>query len=116
MTQLTLGVSVAAFSDDDEKCPMEPHAKQNVIVGKAPEVKSVKELRKAMIAGQSTRQWKQDSNDSTKFTKGKNKDATEKPEPSFSKNPILIAEQTYPLSIAAHHLIPGKASLPKSDR
>lgn len=115
MTQLTLGAAVAAFAENTDECPMAPHTKHKSLTGKVAEVKNVKELRESMGNGRSTRQWKQDEQDSNKFTKTDHLDANKKPEPRFDSNPILIAGETYPLSIAAHHLIPGKASLPKSD-
>lgn len=111
MTQLGETVAVAAFSESDKTCPMEPHKKKKTLTGKAIEVKSVAALRKAMKEGQSTRQWKQDGDD---FVEAEHFDATKKPPPKYDKRPIEIAGEKYPLSIAAHHLIPGKASLPKS--
>ena len=111
MTQLGEAVAVVAFSSSDEKCPMEPHKKAKTLTGKAPGVKSVPELRKSMGEGKSTRQWKQNGID---FEKAEHFDAEKKLPPEYNEQPITIAEVKYPLSIAAHHLIPGKASLPQS--
>lgn len=111
MTQLGEAVAKIAFSSSTEKCPMEPHEKAKTLTGKAPEVKSVPELRKAMKDGKSTRQWKQNGDD---FEKAEHFDAEKVPQPEYDEKPIKIAGVKYPLSIAAHHLIPGKASLPVS--
>ena len=111
MTQLGEAVAKVAFSSSEEKCPMEPHKKAKTLTGKAPEVKSVPELRKSMKDGKSTRQWKQSGDD---FELAKHLDAEKKPPPEYDEMPIEIADVKYPLSISAHHLIPGKASLPVS--
>lgn len=111
MTQLGEAVAKAAFSSDMSVCPMEPHKKAKTLTGKAKEVKSVPELRRSMIAGKSTRQWRQNGDD---FELAEHHDTQQKPPPEYDQQPIEIAEVTYPLSISAHHLIPGKASLPVS--
>jgi hypothetical protein len=41
-------------------------------------------------------------------------DADKQAEPDFGDDCITIAGVDYPLSIAAHHILPGEASLPKS--
>jgi len=115
MTQLTLSVAVTAFKEATLECPMAPHTKKEGFTGKAAKEKDVAKLRSSMEKGRSTRQWLQDESDSEKFTKDDNFDASKKPEPKFDKDPIEILGETYPLSIAAHHLIPGKASLPVSE-
>lgn len=117
MSQLGETVAMAAFSELDKTCPMEPHKKKKTLTGKAFKVKSVPDLRKAMVEGKSTRQWKQNGDD---FEETEHFDADKKPLPEYDEEPIEIKnnkgeEKKYPLSIAAHHLIPGEASLPKSD-
>lgn len=111
MSQIGEAVAIEAFSESGKTCPMEPHKKKKTLTGKAIEVKSVKDLRKAMKKGMSTRQWKQNGDD---FVEAKHFDAEKKTPPKYDKKPIEIAGKKYPLSIAAHHLIPGLDSLPKS--
>jgi len=111
MTQLGEAIAKVVFSSSELKCPMEPHKEAKTLTGKAPEVKSVPELRNSMKAGKSTRQWKQNGDD---FELAENFDAGKQPPPEYDEKPIEIAGVKYPLSIAAHHLIPGKASLPHS--
>ena len=75
-----------------------------------------------MNDGLSTREWKQELRD--KFTKHQHGGITPNPEPSEAhrtingmamSGPIVMGGKELPLSIAAHHVIPGKASLPKSE-
>jgi hypothetical protein len=108
-------VATAAFSTDEMECPLAPHAKQG-FSSKAIRVKSVSELRKAMVAGESTRLWEQidTTPGAEKFRKKKNTDGRKDPNPQVSGGCISVASVKYPLSVAAHHLIPGEASLPVS--
>ncbi|WP_437833867.1 AHH domain-containing protein [Sorangium sp. So ce1153] len=108
----------ATFADGDA-CPMEPHSDSKGFDGKKKGAKSVPQLREAMKTGRSTRMWTQSGEN---FQKSENKDKNlERPEPDKGnspldegKAPISICDQNYPLSIAAHHIIPGEASLPHS--
>ena len=61
-----------------------------------------------MQNGKSTICWKQSGED---FVRAENT-GPEQQQPE--KGPIEIRGEEYPLCIAAHHIIPGKASLPKS--
>ncbi len=113
--ELSEPVAISLFSDTNDKCPMEPHSKKG-FTGKAKGTKSVAELRKAMTKGKSTRQWKQTdtTKGNEKFEKAEHLDGPKEPEPDYGEDCITIAGIDYPLSIAAHHIIPGEASLPKS--
>jgi len=111
MAQLGEAIAIAAFSSSEETCPMEPHKKAKTLIGKEPGVKSVPELRKSMKKGRSTRAWSQAGDD---FELSENFDTSKISLPKYTKKPIEISGCKYPLSIAAHHLIPGKASLPVS--
>lgn len=106
MTQLGEAVAVSSFSLNEEECPMMPYTKDDELVGKNPGVKKVSELRSSMESGKSTREW---IGNNGNFSKGENTDSgIKKTEPSFDKEPILIAIKSYPLSIAAHHINPRK--------
>lgn len=110
--QIGEAVAVAVFKPGkDTKCPLEPHSKEKGFTGKKPGVKSVASLRKAMKAGWTTRQWKQEGES---FVKKKEQEGPCKEVPVTGDSPITIAGVDYPLSVAAHHIIPGKASLPES--
>ncbi len=121
----------AFFTDDKNQCPFAPHQNDEFIKQtKRPNEKSVEELRKAMKKGISTRKWKQiDSGATPKFEEVTNQDATKELRPTNTKGePIRIRIKgtastkdsnekdfaTFRLSMSAHHLIPGKDSLPKS--
>jgi hypothetical protein len=110
--ELCESVSTAVFSEESNVCPMEPHSKKGFIFEKKIGEKSVAELRIAMEEGISTRGWKQQGDD---FTAAENKDCGMQSAPEIPSMPIKIAGEEYPLSVAAHHLIPGEASLPNSN-
>ena len=109
--QIGESVTIDAFTQGSTTCPLEPHSQEEGFTSKPPRVKSVAELRKAMENGWSTRQWKQDGE---AFTKQEQQEAPKKLPPELNKGAITIAGVNYPVSLAAHHIIPGKASLPES--
>lgn len=98
------------FSDSGDKCPMEPHDEKAEISSKPIEKKVVADLRKNMEKGVSTQVWVQEGED---FKDGENTTGKNL-KPEFSEQPIRIGDLRMPLTVAAHHIIPGKASLPKS--
>src|SRR5262245_57617934 len=106
--ELNEKTATAAFSESTTKCPMEPHT-QKGFTGKKMGEKRVAKLRSAMKAGRSTRQWEQTdfTKGNEKFQKTENLDADVQPEPDYGDDCITIADEDYPLSIAAHHIIPG---------
>lgn len=112
--QLGESVAIASFGLDSDECPFQPHSKdEGFTQSKRPGDKEVKKLQKAMKSGQSTRVWHQSG---TSFTEKTNKDGPKHSKPKAAAGqPIRIAGVDYPLSVAAHHIIPGKASLPKSE-
>lgn len=110
-----IGESAAMGNDaiSIDECPMAPHKETKKFKAKAPKVKSVPELRSNMKKGVSTQTWEDNG---TEVVEGTNETA-ERPLPTVSGDepPIQIGDRGYPLSIAAHHLIPGKDSLPESN-
>lgn len=111
--ELKEGAAAGGGQEAKEKCPMAPHKEPKKFKAKAPKVKSVAELRRNMKSGTSTQAW---VDKGSRVDKGTN-ETSERPQPSISgdKPAIRIDDRGYPLSVAAHHLIPGKASLPDSD-
>jgi hypothetical protein len=112
--ELNESVAFSVLSTSGDDCPLEPHKKEDKNIIKAKRQKgdkSVVRLRNSMKKGRSTRAWKQNGDS---FSNAENFDAEKYPIPNVKKNSIHIAEKMYPLSIAAHHLIPGKGSLKES--
>ncbi len=104
----------AAFLSFDKTCPMEPHSEgEGFKAEQQKNDKDVPRLHSAMKSGKSTRRWEQVSADS--FKQVENKDGPVQPVPKLDKKPITIDGESYPLSLAAHHLIPGEESLPVSN-
>lgn len=109
--------ALALVRFEDAECPCE-HEKPGKVTGKPKGEKSVAELRRNMKAGTSTRQWVEKGG---KYENGESQ--TDKdPLPGYEViengekvGPIQIGDDRYPLSMAAHHIIPGKDALPKSD-
>jgi hypothetical protein len=97
------------FSNADATCPMEPHDDEGKVEGKAINVKEVAELHRNMASGKSTCQWVQKD---LKFSQGTN---TVEPQrlPDVDDEPVHIDGHSYPISVAAHHILPGKECLPK---
>jgi len=112
MAQVKVKAAAGGGDEAEANCPMAPHKKPKEFTAKAPKVKEVAELRRNMKAGTSTQAWVEKGDE---VDKGTNK-TSENPEPTFpgDKPPIQIEDRGYPLSVAAHHLIPGKESLPVS--
>lgn len=109
--QIGESVAIPAFTMGTDDCPLLPHSTEEGFEGKPPGEKSVALLRKSMQKGWTTRQWKQDGD---AFSKEEEQIGPKKGAPIVGVSPIEIASVSYPLSIAAHHIIPGKASLPGS--
>ncbi|MBN1441710.1 MAG: AHH domain-containing protein [Planctomycetes bacterium] len=114
---MEIGEAAAVAIISDAKCPI-AHKDRGEVKGKAKNEKSVAQLRSNMEKGKSTQQWVLAGDT---YKNGENT-AAKDPCPEYEVHvdgkavpPILVGDDRYPLSLAAHHIVPGKASLPRSD-
>jgi hypothetical protein len=115
MSQLGEAVALAEIDTDDWECPFS-HDKTGTVENELDT--DPKKLGTRMANGTSTRLW----DDSTGTVQPKKNDASKQPASDAIEEPyeVYIAldhlgnSMHAPFSVAAHHLIPGEASLPKS--
>lgn len=116
---MEIGESVAIAMERSLMCPMEH--RQPAVVMSQPDigVKDVEILKENLIAGKSTVLIDSDANGEL-IDNGLRPLVSEVPSPEseitkrHGELPIRIGDLDLPVSVAAHHLIPGKDSLPKS--
>jgi hypothetical protein len=107
--QIGESIALELTSIHSKLCPMEPHDEHAGFRSKPIKQKDVDELRSNMESGKSTRKWVQQGDG---FALADNFDASKKPHPTYAEEPIRVGVVKFKLAVAAHHLIPGEASLP----
>lgn len=116
---MDIGEAVSVAMESSGKCPMQHEEPAKITSQPAKSVKSVETLKSNMASGKSTILF--DVDGSGKLAdKGLQVRCSEDPSPKddivakHGASPIKLDGRDYPLSVAAHHLIPGEDSLPKS--
>lgn len=116
---MDIGEAVSVAMEGSGQCPMQHEEPAKIASQPAKSVKSVEVLKSNMASGKSTILFDVDAAGKL-VDKGLQVRCTEDPNPkddivaAQGDLPIKLDGNEYPLSVAAHHLIPGEDSLPKS--